>query len=167
MEHLKLNRNDMRKVLSLALVFLSLIACKAQDSRELNIYLESNKHGYFAILYKKDSCSSETQKLKFHVDSTGIYKTTECFVSSNIITKHHFYLKIENNYKEIGYRGRGYKRDIDSLSVLGVKSVGIEGWDFMIYKFGTFDELSEPITEDSKDLREFEERCIAIATKKD
>jgi hypothetical protein len=154
------------KILFLVLICLCFTACTAQDNRELNIYLESSINGYFAIIYKKDNCNSQNKKLYFHIDSTGIFKTDECFVSSNIITKHRFYLRVGNDYKQIGYKGGGYNLDIDSIYVSGVESLGTEGWNFMIYKLGTLEELSEPITENSKDLQEFEDRCIKIVTAK-
>ena len=166
MVHLKLVKNRDMKIMFLALVFFIFTGCKAQDNRELNIYLESNINDYFAIIYKNNSCSSENQKLYFHIDSTGMLKTNECFVSSNIITKHRFYVKVGNYYKQLGYKGRGYQRDFDSLYVTGVESTGTEGWDFMIYKIGTMEELSEPIPEDSKDLQEFYKKCVSKVTEK-
>ena len=124
-----------------------------------------NKHGYFAVIYKNDGCYSENQKLSFIIDSTGIIKTNECFVSSNIITKHHFFVKNGNDVIEIGFKGNGYKRDNGSLYVLGVLSSGTEDWDFMIYKLGTIEELSDPISMENEEFSEFFNKCISVVNR--
>lgn len=159
-ERLRLVMIDLLKIHFFCFVYLCLTGCNAQDNRELNVYLESDKVDYFGIIYKKESCESTNSKLYYHIDSTGVFKTNDCFVSSNIINQHHFYLKTGNDYVEIGFYGRGYTRVVDSLYVSGIEFFGIGGWNIMIYKLGTIDELSIPIEIEDRKLNEFRNKCV-------